>query len=78
MCEERKERGEVLTLTYWFSCMFLPFTLSSHADVSNSMFSTDSVRVVRTLLAVLEPVDDSSFTFRIVVDLTLSPKATKL
>lgn len=53
----------LLTLTYWFSWMFLPLTRSWHADVSYSMSSTERVRVVLTLLLVLEPVDDSSFTF---------------
>ena len=43
--------------------MFFPFTLSSQAAVSNSTASTEIVRFVRTLLEVLEPVADSSFTF---------------
>lgn len=70
--------SKALTLTYWFSWIFRPFTRNSHAEVSNSMPSTESVRVVRTLFVVLEPVADSSFTFRMVVDLTLSPRATRL
>lgn len=43
--------------------MFFPFTLSSQAAVSNSTASTETVRFVLTLLEVLEPVADSSFTF---------------
>lgn len=43
--------------------MFFPLTLNSQAAVSNSTASTDIVRFVRTLLEVLDPVADSSFTF---------------
>jgi len=51
------------TFTYWFSWMFLPLIRRVQAMVSNSTLSTDSVRIVRTLLALLEPVADSSLTF---------------
>ena len=83
-----------ITLTYWFSCIFLPLIRRVHAMVSNSTASTDKVNVVRTLLALLEPVADSSFTLlchyaltnyymiilahRIVVDFKLSPDVTRL
>lgn len=39
--------------------MFLPFSRNIHACVSKSIFSTDIVKVVRTLFDVEEPVDDS-------------------
>lgn len=51
------------TLTYWFSQMLRPLTLSTQAWVSKSMASTRMVRVVRTLLALTLPVAVSVVTF---------------
>lgn len=58
--------------------MFLPFNRNLHACVSKSIFSTDIVKVVRTLLEVDEPVDDSDCTFLMVEPRTESPSEIKL
>lgn len=51
------------TLTYWFSSMLVPLTLSWHACESKSMVSTQTVSIVRTRELPTLPVDDSVCTF---------------
>lgn len=58
-----KYEFQLHTLTNWFSSIFLPFSLRTHAWVSKSIASTLIVSVVRTLLLVEDPVDDSFWTF---------------
>ena len=55
--------GNAFTLTYWFSCILRPLTLSTQAWVSKSMASTLMVSKVRTLLLLVLPVADSVCTF---------------
>lgn len=55
--------SKFLTLTYWFSWMFRPFTRSTHAWVSKSIASMWMVSVVLTLLLDVLPVADSVCTF---------------
>lgn len=53
----------LLTLTYWFSSIFVPLTLSWQAWESKSTVSTHNVKVVRTLELPTLPVEDSVCTF---------------
>lgn len=66
------------TLTYWFSTIFLPLSLKTHAWVSKSMFSTLIVNVVRTRVLLVLPVELSVWTFRIVDPQTQSPSDMRL
>lgn len=56
-------RQMFLTLTYWFSSIFVPLTLSWQAWESKSTVSTHKVKVVRTLELPTLPVEDSVCTF---------------
>lgn len=52
-----------LTLTYWFSWILVPFTLSWQACESKSIVSTHKVSVVLTRELPTLPVEDSVCTF---------------
>jgi hypothetical protein len=54
---------KILTLTYSFSSIFLPFNRNKQAWVSKSTDSTFTVNVVLTRWLVDDPVDDSFCTF---------------